>query len=520
LAFPEYNLGWLAWVALLPLLFAIHRQRTRNAFLWSYLCGIVFFTGLFNWVLEVPGYKIHHHAILIPYLGLYFGLFGLIFSLVQKKWNSGAAFFTAPFLWVFLEFIRSNLSFLALPWALLAHSQYQYPTVIQIASFAGAYGVSFLIVLVNVSLAAMVLPHIYSLNNAGRQYDGLPSQRAGKFMVFSAALSMLFSFLYGYHCISGSKLEGGIKTTVVQGNIGREEKRNLKKHAGFIMQRYTNLTRKAAEYGPELIVWPEAATPGYLLTNKNLMQQMTALIKQANTYFLVGSSEYAKFTGNPKDRSKAGNTALFFSPSGELLDEYLKIHLVPFGEILPYQQTIAWPSFIVSDKTYFEVPGNKFTLFEIDGSRFGVIICWEIVFPELFRTFVKRGAGFMLNITNEGWFGAAALYQMVAISVFRAVENRVSLARAANTGVSCFIDPFGRIAGRVSNGGKDILVEGFLTHDVHVSKTRTFYTLYGDIFAYICMLISAFSISVALVKRNSGFNKRFLLSVSKAFKLS
>jgi apolipoprotein N-acyltransferase len=227
---------------------------------------------------------------------------------------------------------------------------------------------------------------------------------------------------------------------------------------------------------------------------------MTELVKKTGTHFLVGSSEHAKFTGDPKDKTKTGNSALYFSPTGKILAQYLKIHLVPFGEYLPYQETIAWPDFIVPRNKYFEIPGKEYTLFDISESQFGVIICWEIVFSELFRTFVRNGADFMLNITNEGWFGAEALYQMVAISVFRAVENGVAIARAANTGVSCFIDPVGRITGRVINNGRDIFVKGYLMREVRLADTNTLYTLFGDFFAYFCILITAFSIAVALAK--------------------
>ena len=503
-AFPKYDLWWLAWIGFLPLLIVLHRESCKRSFWWSYLCGIVFFAGIFNWVLEVPGYKFYHHAILIPYLGLYFGIFGWLISYLNKHWNPAAAFLSAPFLWVALEFLRSNLSFLALPWALLAHSQYQSPTTIQIASVTGAYGVSFLIMAVNSAVCAVVLPLLISAADTQITYYRLPSKRFRAVLFCTVVLFVTGTLVFGHLSISNQNTERHIKVAVVQGNIDREKKRHLKKNGQHIMQRHELLTMKAAADTPELIVWPEAATPGFLLKNKSLMRQMTTIIRQADTHFLIGSSEYAKFAGNPKDRSKTGNTALYFSPAGKILDQYLKIQLVPFGEYLPYQNIIPWPEFIAPSQTYFEVPGKDFTLFELDSNRFGVIICWEIVFPGLFRTFVKNGANFMLNITNEGWFGATALNQMVSISVFRAVENRVSLARAANTGISCFIDPFGRITGRVTNGGQDKFVDGFLTREIELSNTLTCYTLYGDFFAYLCILISALSVFAALVKGKRG----------------
>ena len=438
LAFPKYDLWWLAWFGMLPLFIAVNRERPACAFLWSWVCGISFFAGIFNWILAVPGYEILHHAILIPYLGLYFGAFGWLFSLLQDKFGAGKAFMAAPFLWVSLEFARSNLSFLALPWALLAHSQYRYPALIQIASLAGAYGVSFLIVAVNSALAAIILPCISHIDKAALRQEIISINQRTALAAITGFL-MIFAIGFGYVRTSNQAQGKNIRLAVVQGNIDREKKQDQKKYADLIMQQYTRLTRQAAKDNPKLIVWPEAATPGFLMNNSILMRQLTTLVKQTGKYFLVGSSEHAKFSSDPIDRNKAGNTALFFNPGGKILGQYLKIFLVPFGEYIPYQKSFTWPDFIVPRKEHFEVPGKDYKLFELDDAKFGVVICWEIVFSDLFRAFVKDGADFMLNITNEGWFGPAALYQMVAISVYRAVENGVSLARAANTGVSCFI---------------------------------------------------------------------------------
>jgi apolipoprotein N-acyltransferase len=200
---------------------------------------------------------------------------------------------------------------------------------------------------------------------------------------------------------------------------------------------------------------------------------------------------------------KSGNTALFFSPEGKILGQYLKIHLVPFGEYIPLEGIIDWPHFIVpSEKKLHEAPGKEYTLFDLKKAKFGVVICWEHVFPDLFRTFVKNGADFMLNITNEGWFGdTAAPHQMLAISIFRAVENRRAIARAANTGVSCFIDPHGRIASRVQdNQKKDTFVEGYLTGEIPISDHKTFYTEHGEVFTYFCIAIASLMVAIALAR--------------------
>jgi apolipoprotein N-acyltransferase len=234
----------------------------------------------------------------------------------------------------------------------------------------------------------------------------------------------------------------------------------------------------------------------------SLTKQLTSLIKDTGTHFLIGSSEFSKFQRKTVGPVKIGNAALFFSPEGEILGQYLKIHLVPFGEYIPLEGTLQWPDFIVPEgKEYHEIPGKEYTLFKLKEAKFGVVICWEHVFPELFRTFVTKGADFMLNITNEGWFGdTAAPHQMLAISVFRSVENKRAIARAANTGISCFIDPYGRITGRVRNNQKDTFVDGYLTEEIPLSSQITFYTMHGDILAYLCLAVTVIMTAVSLMK--------------------
>src|SRR4029079_16838272 len=170
-------------------------------------------------------------------------------------------------------------------------------------------------------------------------------------------------------------------------------------------------------------------------------------------------------------------------------------------EYLPLKQ-FPWPSRIASSWSAGEFrPGTRYTVFNLEDTQFAVTICWENIFPDLFRRFVKNGAKLMINITNEAWFGeTAAPYQLMAMSVFRAVENHVSIARAANTGISVFIDPVGRILSKVKRGDKDIFVEGYRVENVSVSSTNTFYTKYGDVFAELCTAASLLLVLLPLVR--------------------
>lgn len=494
LAFPIYDLGFLAYAGLVPLLLSMAGRKPAMSLFLSWICGLVFFAGAFSWIYQVPGYNSVHHALIIPYLAMYFAVFGLAFSLVSRRLGIMAGLCAAPFVWVSLEYLRSNVGFVSLPWALLGHSQYRYPLIIQIASFTGAYGVSFLIALVNASFAGLLL----------KSWGLTRSSLQSAVLAVMAFLLVALAVGYGYVSVGKASLQDSIRVSVIQANVDQEMKNNPKKHAVSIMQKHIEMTHQVAKDNPKLIVWPEGATPGFVLKNMSLLNEITSLVRDKKTYFVLGSSEFPKFIREASyGPEEFGNAALFFSPEGKVLGQYLKIRLVPFGEYIPYEKRFPWPRFIVPDeKKSFEVPGREFTLFQLEDDSICVLICWEIVFPDLCREFVKRGANLMLNISNEGWFGrSAAPYQLAAISVFRAVENRISMARAANTGVSCFIDPFGRITGKVRNNGEDIFVEGHLTQDVVLANKKTFYTRRGDLFAHASLLLSGLLVAAVIPKR-------------------
>jgi apolipoprotein N-acyltransferase len=211
------------------------------------------------------------------------------------------------------------------------------------------------------------------------------------------------------------------------------------------------------------------------------------IAKKAGTNLLLGSAQHQKFESKGTRKLKLSNSAYLLNPIPEIpeIRRYDKVRLFPFGEYLPYKETLPWFLIKVED-SYSYAPGKEFTVFKLPAFRFGVTICWENVFPDLFRKFVKAGAQVMINITNEAWFGrSAAPYQLLAISVFRAVENRVYVVRCANTGVSCIIDPYGKIVNRVKDErGQDIFVRGVMTGWVIPMDSKTLYTQYGDLMVW------------------------------------
>jgi apolipoprotein N-acyltransferase len=500
-SFPPFDLSFLMWVALVPLFLSIAGKSERQGFLLSLICGIVFFLGIFNWIFEIPGYMLIHHVLLALYLGSYFGIFGTSFSFISRKCGITTAFFLAPFIWVSLEYIRSNLSFLALPWGLLAHSQYANPSVIQISSITGAYGISFLIVMVNSALAAVIYPFFLRLIPRNILFKG-PSNIGKITLASTATLLVVFTLGFGHLETSKPIVGQEIKVVAIQGNIEQPKKWD-QKYAEFIMETYASLTTEASRYNPSLIVWPEAATPKAINRDPGLYGRLMRLTEITGAYLLLGSSQKPKIGGHAPKQLKYKNTAFLLSSEDRKNgnNRYDKIRLLPFGEYLPFKEHIPWTLIKVADMGGF-VPGDEFTIFKLRDYRFGVTICWENIFPDMARQFVKAGAQFIVNIANEAWFGrTAAPYQFFSMSVFRAVENRVFVIKCANTGISCIIDPYGRIVDYVKDAqGRNIFVQGVLSGSVIPLDSKTIYTRYGDWLPWLCISFSVIFILFALLK--------------------
>lgn len=487
LSFPKFDLGGLAWVGLVPLLVAVDGKRPRTGFLLAFASGLIFFPGILHWIFSVGDYNLLDHVLLGLYLAGYFGLFGLALAWIRQRVDVPMVL-AAPPVWVALEYLRAHASILTFPWLLLGYSQYLHPSVVQITSLTGVYGLSFLIVLTN-ALGADLYRHWKRCQEAGSATSALPIRLVA--CIATVGILLVFTYVYGRSTLSGPLPDERIRVTVVQGNVPQQ---SLSRPA--LIERYATLTRRAAQSAPALIVWPETAMPGDIKHDRALKQQIDLLALETGRFLLVGASEYAKFSNSQlRTRELAAtwyNSLFLVSPNGGIDGEYRKIALVPFGEYEPLKGIIRWPKFIAAGFGN-ALPGQSYTVFSVEGHRFGAVICWEIIFPDLFREFVRRGATFMISATNESWFGAtAAPYQLLAMTTIRAAENRVAIARAANTGVSAFVDPYGRITDRVKDaGGRDLFVEGVLSQDVPISRAPTFYARHGDIFAFLQLMGSA-----------------------------
>ena len=487
LSFTSFNLWLFAWCGFIPLFIALENKSLRQAFIITFFCGVVFWSLTIYWLIHVT---LLGQIVLVLYLAIYFGLFGCVIYL-SRFLSVKCCLFFLPASWVLLEYLRSYL-FTGFPWAIIGLSQYKNLPIIQIADITGAWGVSFLVVLVNVAL------YLFLRRNLKTKILLIP------FLVLFLALGYgVVRLNYKPDWCNDKKQ---LKISVVQGNIPQDLKWD-KRAVSFIQNRYRQLSIEAAADKPDLIIWPEASVPGLWGQDDAEFAQVFSLAGQFNTHLLVGAVSY--FNQN------YFNSALFINPQGSLVATYNKMHLVPFGEYIPFKNIFPFLETIapIGDIQ----PGREYILFRLNPAllerpvrasaqpaNFGVLICFEDLFPELSREYVKRGARFLVNITNDAWYKeGSAPYQHFAASVFRSVENRVYLARCANTGISGFIDPAGRILGVVRNAqGKEIFVQGFNSQNICLAAgKRTIYNHYGDFFIVLCLLLDIGVIVLTLMKR-------------------
>jgi apolipoprotein N-acyltransferase len=485
LSFPKFNLEFLAWFAFIPIFLALENCSKVKAFLLSFICGIVFWSITISWLIHVT---LLGTIVLVSYLALYFGAFGLLISSNGRGPRAKYVLF-APAIWVLLEYCRSHL-LTGFPWALLGYSQYLDLPVIQCSDILGAWGVSFIVMMANGAVYSVIAsrPAAHGKSKSG---FGMIKMILVPAMILAGVLS------YGSYKLNlktGYQGQPSVRVAVVQGNIPQE----LKWYPGAreeIIEKYLYLSKLAAREKPDLIVWPEAALPTILQEESAYFGKACSLAGLERIWLLLGSVT--------AQGDLYYNSALLVSRQGKLADQYDKLHLVPFGEYIPLRKALPFLQTIVPIGDVAR--GKEFTVFKVDAavgpqdkisSKFGVLICFEDVFPELARQFVGRGADFLVNITNDAWYKHTfAAYQHFQPSVFRAVENRVFVIRSANTGVSGFISPQGRILSLVTDGaGREIFVDGYKTGSIPVAKKgRSFYNRFGDLpIIIVCALISLF----------------------------
>jgi len=474
---PFLSISSCAWVALVPLLLLIAACGTAGACALSYLAGWIMFAGLFYWIPVVPAFSWSGYLLLVTYLATYFGLFGLLLTVLHRRTGATLSLLAPP-LWLALEYARGHAGFLGASWMLLGHSQFEHPILLQISAVTGAYGVSFVVVLVNAACADWIL----SCSRCRRSWrPARAGYRRARVSLGMAAGTVALCVLFGVIRLNAPSMGGLLRVSVVQGNIPQAHKWEPAWRER-IVERHVEFTRQAADDRPALIVWPETSVPGDVVHDAQLRSRMADLARETGSYLLAGSASQAK----GEDRTLVGkkfNSMVLLAPDGTLTGEYRKVLLVPFAEYAPIRQAALW---VQEQGAPWQdmVAGSMPKVLSAGSVKIGTPICWENIFPELFRQLAAQGAHLMVNATNEAWFGeSSASEQFLAMSVFRAVENHVAIARAANTGISSFIDPYGRVTGRLAApNGKELFVEGVLTQDIPLTTERTFYTRHGDVF--------------------------------------
>ena len=513
--FPLPNLYWLSWIAVAPLIIAILRARVPETlqlqladqarwlpatpwqgFALGYMCGILWFAGTCYWIFDT----MHRYGGLpVPvavlalilfcmYVGLYHGMFGLLLALVAgskvgglKTASSGASIrrtlAAAPFLWVAVELARTRIT--AFPWELLGYAQTGNFALTRIATFTGVYGLSLEIMLVNSVFAAAFLA---------------TKQRRKRLLMAACAAVVI---LQTGQWLAPPPVAADHTALLVQPDIPIQTGEMWTKD--YFEGTLRDLTAISLHSSGEkagqrydLIVWPESPSPFY--TNDPLFRDaVSALARQSGTWVVAGSigitpamhatMNAAMNTGG--ESSQIFNSAALVSPQGEWVGRYDKVHLVPFGEYLPFPQVFAFAGGLTKEVGEFQRGASR-TPLDAGGQRLGMFICYESIFPDEVRQGPLQGAQVLVNISNDGWYGdSGAWKQHLQQTQMRAIENERWLLAATNTGMTASVDPYGRIVTATERKIRTALAAPYA-----LSSSTSFYTRHGDWFAYLCAIIS------------------------------
>jgi apolipoprotein N-acyltransferase len=487
LIFPLPGVYILCWFALAPLMIALLRARpvgellidgsprlqpatVGQGFLLGYVCGIIWYAGTCYWIYDT----MRHYgglsalmALLVLflfccYLGLYHGLFGMLVAMAAHGRNDRRALVVAPFLWVAVELARTRIT--GFPWDLLGVAQVDNIALSRIAAWTGAYGISFEILLVNVAFAAAFL---------------IPRQKRSTMLIAAIAAAVVLQ--------AGRLLEPPAATTeraalLVQQNIPVSADWT----PGYYQQTLAELTsltlNSAAQKKIDLIVWPESPAP-FFTNDPHFRQGISDMARHAKVPVIAGAIGNNAPTVNSE--GPLFNSAVLVSPTGEWQARYDKAHLVPFGEYLPFPGVFSFAGGLTREVGQFEHGGSRSPL-NAAGEQLGTFICYESIFPDEVRQFANNGAQVLVNISNDGWYGDSGAYaQHLNQTRVRAIENDRWILSATDTGVTASIDPLGRVVARIPRKERSALVAPYA-----LTFVTTFYTRYGDWFAYACAIIS------------------------------
>ncbi len=485
LCFPGWDQGWLCWVVLTPLISAIWFSGSgsvRRAAALGYVAGLAFYWPAFHWLTTVTGIG---WFLLAFYMALYPAAWGAFIAYTRPAagdfTRSGANLRLAlagAAAWVALEWVRGWL-FSGFGWNTLGSALHGQLAFIQIAELTGVGGLSALVVLTN--LIAVI--------TVQRFRSEIHTRRIRPHWDFSVTMAVIaLIFLYGVRALFRPVPEGTteLRVAAVQPNIPQYQKFDPA-FEDAIFERLTHLTQAALALEPQLLLWPEAATPRGLFADQRNFAFVRDLAEQTDAAFLLGTLDHDA-------ERRDYNIAALLTHRAKAIQTYRKMHLVPFGEYIPFRQSFPLFAWVVGDLVPSDfTPGTEPVVMEFGSEpavRTGVLICFEDTLGELTRRFVLGGAQILVNVTNDGWFlDSPASRQHLANAIFRAVENRRPLVRAANTGVTAFIDAQGRVTHRL----EALNTEGILAGVVPLpsaSAPLTFYTRHGERFSQACVALA------------------------------
>jgi len=509
------------WIALLPLLWALladNKQGNpltfRQGAAMGYVCGFVWYLGNCYWIyqtmylyggLDRP-VAAGILALFCLYLGLYHAFFGFLIAAFRLRFGRQIALLLSPFAWVAVELARAHIT--GLPWDLLGVAQVDNPLLTRLAPITGAYGLSFVIAAVN----ALWLVRIRIRE---RQYT--------RFVLTVAGVVIIVLYVFGLRRIRRPQLIAtDAHATLVQQNLevgaantGPQPTTQQLLESFSYLSRYPSshfllgipehpgtqsvfLFKRQPEEGSEatapvpsptdLIVWPESPAP-FQEHDPDFRATLSSLARAANAPIIAGNIGIDRTTENERGYFQF-NSASFVSAQGEFVGRYDKMHLVPFGEYVPYKHLFFFAKSLLTEVGLFDA-GQQRTVFTTNGHTYGTFICYESIFPDEVRQFTKMGAEVLVNISNDGWYGdTSAPWQHLDMVRMRAIENHRWILRATNTGVTASINPSGRvIASAPRHIRTSIRVAFAYEHDL------TFYAAHGDLFAYACALVTALALA-------------------------
>jgi apolipoprotein N-acyltransferase len=503
LIFPRAPLNFLCWIAVTPLLYALLRGRggegemadsegrslrpfsLMQGFMIGWFCGTLWFIGSCYWIISVMhGYGgvnwVFSVLIMLAFcliLGMHQGAFGLLVVWMGRRSSAGnrLPLLLAPFFWVAIEFFRDRVT--PVPWDPLGNSQVANIPFTRIASFTGVYGLSFAIILVNCAFAAALL---------------LPGRRRRLNLLISAtaaAIALQMGVFAKPAPFATTKEAVLLQPNIPISDLAPWTQQGFDKLLRDQTQLSVHAKTKNPPGSPGLIVWPESPV-SFADSDTNLRHTLKAMAQDTNSFLIIGVTGTTG-GGNTGRAFQEFNSALVVDSRGNEVGRYDKIHLVPFGEYVPLKDLLFFARKLTHEAGNFS-RGTERKVFDLNGDKAGIAICYESIFPEEIREFSANGAQVLVNISNDTWFGeSGAPYQHLDMTRMRAIEAHRWVLLSTNNGVTASIDPYGRIVKKAERNTAAALVAPYGTE-----METTFYVRYGDLFAWICVVISCLALLV------------------------